>query len=422
MLEVLANSKALENIGSRELVDGVRTVVRQPILDRMGRVHCHQLRYRLGPESVSHGEMDESTCQIFDSLILQGVNRLANGVPALIPCTASAFEHRWIDLLPAAMVVLELHASGGDVKKLLENCQKAKANGFQIALASNWELEESEPLLAVADYIKVDFARLSPFLRTQILQRTAHTATAVIAENIEEQDEYRSAVNEGFNLFQGFYFCKPEMLRTRQIPANHSTQLKILELLNRDEINLKEIAPWVQRDTALSYRLLRLVNSPSFAIRQQVQSIESAMMVLGEDGFRRLAVLAITSTLNAGNSVELLRMAFLRARFCELMAERCKLSSQEQYLLGMLSLLPAMLCIPMYRLTPDLPLRNEVCAALCGARNAERVPLDWLEAHERGEWDARDRVAQLYEQNCRDLNELYAVSAAWAEEVLQVVI
>jgi EAL and modified HD-GYP domain-containing signal transduction protein len=112
-------------------------------------------------------------------------------------------------------------------------------------------------------------------------------------------------------------------------------------------------------------------------------------------------------------------MAFMRGRFCELAAERGGLNPTEQYLLGMLSLLPAMLRLRMEELTPALPLRQDIRRALEGASGGERALLDWLEGHEHGDWAASDAVAQTNGLNQEQMIECYAEAVIWAEDALR---
>jgi EAL and modified HD-GYP domain-containing signal transduction protein len=132
-----------------------------------------------------------------------------------------------------------------------------------------------------------------------------------------------------------------------------------------------------------------------------------------------MAMLAITSELAADQPTEILRMAFLRGRFCELASGLCGLDTTEQYLLGMLSLLPTMLRIPMKQLTPELPLRDAVRQALEGTFNSERVLLQWMEQHENGDWDACDRVVDAYALNADKLLDFYRQAVVWAEAAIQ---
>jgi len=169
----------------------------------------------------------------------------------------------------------------------------------------------------------------------------------------------------------------------------------------------------VVRDASLTYRLLRLVNSPLYAVRQEVRSIESAILMLGERTFRRIATLAIFSEFNALEPPEILHMALVRARFCEQAAGLRCLDPDEQYLLGMFSLLPAMMRQPMEKLAAELPLRNEIRQTLMGKENSDSCLLAWIQAHERNDRAARDSIAKTYGLNQKRLVEYYLGALLW---------
>ncbi len=210
-------------------------------------------------------------------------------------------------------------------------------------------------------------------------------------------------------------------MENRKVPPNRFSQIEILRMLRDESIDIRKLTRLVKRDASLTYRLLRLVNSPMCAVRQEVSSIQSALLAVGEETFRRIATLAITSELNTGQPAEILRMAFVRGRFCELAASFCELDPTEQYLLGLFSLLPAMLRLPMEELTPALPLRYEIRRALEGDANPERCMLKWLECHEYGDWPGCDAVVEANALNEELMIRCYVEAVAWAEEVLRSV-
>ena len=193
-----------------------------------------------------------------------------------------------------------------------------------------------------------------------------------------------------------------------------------MELLQHQPMDLKQIGDLVKRDASLAYRLLRLVNSPICAIRQEVRSIEAALVAVGEDAFRRIATVAIASELNANRPPEILRMAFVRGRFCELAARLCALDPTEQYLLGMFSLLPAMLEISMVELAPNLPLREKIREALVGALSRDSSLLMWADRYEHGDWMRCDAIAQSYSLNQETLVRCFEEAVVWAEAALHL--
>jgi c-di-GMP phosphodiesterase len=209
------------------------------------------------------------------------------------------------------------------------------------------------------------------------------------------------------------------MMEKRKIPTNALFHLEIMQQLLADPLDLKKLAPLVKSDAGLTYRLLRLVNSAGYGVRLEVRSIQAALVMVGDDTFRRIAMLAIATELSTSRPAELLRMAFIRARFCELAAKLCGLDSTEQYLLGMLSLFPAMLQIPIEQIIPTLPLRPQICESLEGKQNLERRLLTWLEAHERGDWRASDQAAEVSGLDGEQLYDCYAEAVPWAWATLR---
>jgi c-di-GMP-related signal transduction protein len=401
-----------------ELAEGLRYTARQPILDLHGRVHGYELLFRSGPEEAFRGDGDVATRTMLDNTVIFGLDKLTGGLPAFVNCTADALTGRLVHVLPSSMTVLEILENLEPTKTLIDACRALKASGFRLALDDFTWAPEFEPLVALADYVKVDFILTRPEERKALVARLRSYAVALIAEKIETQKEYKQACAEGFTLFQGFYFCRPELLENHKVPVNRLSYLEILQLLRSESIDLRKLTRLVKRDAALTYRLLRLVNSPASAVRQEVRSVHAALVMVGEDCFRRIATLAITSELNAGQPTEILRMAFVRGRFCELAAGHCGLDPTEQYLLGMLSLLPAMLRVRMEELAPGLALREETRKALLGTDTPERVLLNWMENQERGDWAACDALAEANRLDAQPLVHCYAAAVLWAEDTL----
>ncbi|MFZ2023666.1 MAG: EAL and HDOD domain-containing protein [Terracidiphilus sp.] len=397
---------------------GVRYVARQPILDLHGRVHGYELLFRNGIEDSFRGDGDAASQTMIDNTVVFGLGRLTNGLPAFVNCTAKTLTDDLIHMLPAGMTVLEILETVDPTPELVEACRELKAKGYRLALDDFTWRQGVEPLVQLADYIKVDFCLTNCAERRELLSRLTSVTVALVAEKVETQEQYQEAREEGFTLIQGYYFCRPTLLENYKVPANHLSQVEILKMLQDDSIDMQKLALLVKRDASLTYRLLRLINSPVCAMRQEVRSVKAALLAVGEETFRRLATLAIASELNSGQSHEILRTAFVRARFCELAAGLCDLDRTEQYLLGLLSLLPAMLRMPMKVLAPSLPLREEIRQALLGKKVPERALLCWLEGHERGNWSACDLVEARRVLKPGDLQTCYDAAVVWAEAAL----
>jgi EAL and modified HD-GYP domain-containing signal transduction protein len=397
----------------------LRCVARQPILDRHSRVKGYELLYRSGRNAFFSGDGDQATRTMLDNSVIFGLDVLAAGLPAFVNCTTESLVERLVDVLPPGSAVHEILETAEPTPELIAACRELKAAGYRIALDDFiWE-PKFQPLVELADYIKVDFLQSDAAARQDLFKRLSGRAITLVAEKIETQSDYMQACAEGFILFQGYFFCRPLLLENRKVPANRFAHFQILELLRHDPLNLHRLSELVKQDTSLTYRFLRLVNSPVCAIRQEVRSIKAALVVLGDDAIRRIATLAITSEMNANQPAEILRMAFARARFCEMAAEICALGQAEQYLLGMFSLLPAMLRVPMQDIIPMLPLRDCIREALMGAMSLDSCLLHWVEFHERGQWAKCDAIAQSYGLNQEEMIRCYIEAVIWADAALQ---
>jgi c-di-GMP phosphodiesterase len=395
----------------------MRYVARQPILNLSGRLHAYELLFREGPDVLSGGSCDNSIGPLLDETVIFGLERFTNGFPAFVQCTAEVLKRELVRVLPPNLTVLAIPESMDLTSDLVDTRSKLKSFGFRFALDDF--TGGIHPLDGLADYIRVDFSSPTRVRPEQLRQRLDTDPVTMVAKRVATQEDYRRACGEGFALFQGDYLFRPALLTNRKLPANRLAHFEILQNLYRDPVNLKRLSQLVMQEASLTYRLLRLVNSPVCAIRQEVRSIESALIIVGLDTFRRFATLAILCEANSDEHHEILRTALLRGRFCELGARMCRLDPAEQYPLGLFSLLPAMLRLPMEDLTQTLPLRDEIRRALEGFENHERCLLGWLEHHERGDWASCDAVVEANRLNQEKLIRRYGDALIWAETALR---
>jgi c-di-GMP phosphodiesterase len=415
MVQMAAQSPSAANPETPDLAwtGQMSTVARQPIMNLNGRLHGYELLFR---QPADEGHDEAAIGSLLDESVIVGFERLTNGFPGFVNCTAQSLTGQLVKFLPPRMTVLCIAESLDSQPAVVEACRNLKAQGFRLAL--DRFSGGTHPLLELADYVRVDLCGSAPAsAELQALSRVDSVAT--IAKNVATQEDYRSAAAQRFTLFQGDYLFRPSFLQNRKLPANRLFHFEILRNLYRDSVDVRKLAQLVQRDASLTFRLLRLVNSPVCAIRQQVRSVETAIIIVGIDNFRRFTTMAVLGEVSADHPPEILRTALMRARFCDLGARHCRLDSSEQYLLGLLSLLPAMLRIPMNEITPTLPLRDEIRQALEGATNRERCLLDWLEHHEQGDWAGCDAIAEAQRLNQQKLVRFYGDALLWSETAIQ---
>lgn len=406
-------ARAASDPAPRAWPGDIRHIARQPILDLKGRLHGYELLLHTAADEDSETRDPQAVRTILDDLVLFGFGRLTGGSTTFIPCTAEVLTEQLVALLPPSLTVLEIPHDLELSAKVIDACRKLRKAGFRFAQNDFNPDAEQSGLLDLVDYIKVEFTPGNAAAYERLRKRMQGTSVAMMAGNVHSRDAFHGAREEGFGFFQGFYFCEPEPIKSAKIPANRIFHIEILRQLFKDPLDLKELCPLVMRDTALVYRLLRLVNSPICAVRNEINSVEVAIVFLGETTFRRIATLAIQCELNSGQPPAILHAGLVRARFCELAAPLCKLDPNEQYLLGMFSLLPTMLQVPMATLAAELPLRRAIVEALLGVAKPERSLLTWIESFERSNLAACHRIAKHNGLDNDQLERCYLEAVLW---------
>jgi c-di-GMP-related signal transduction protein len=418
---VEGSSRDIEARAAVTAPHGLRYVARQPILDAHGNMHGYELLFRASATSSAFtGDGDAATRTVLDNTLMFGLERLTGGLPAFVNCTREALVGGLAMVLPSEHTVLEILETLVPDAELLTACMEFKAKGFRLALDDFTWTPEWAPFMAIADYVKVDFSITSPEERKLLRTKLKGSSALLIAERMETPADFKMARSEGFTFFQGYYFCRPVIMENRTIPSNRLVHIEMLQALHEYPSDLRKICELVKRDPSLTYRLLRIVNSPLSGIRHEIRSIQAALVMIGEAMFRRIATLAIASDVKGNHPTELLRMAFQRGRFCELLAPMTKQDPTEQYLLGVLSLLPPMLQVSMETMVMALPLRAEIRQALLGESNPARRMLDWLIANEAAQWERCDEISLAAGLTDTDLPKQYAEAVLWAEANLSL--
>jgi EAL and modified HD-GYP domain-containing signal transduction protein len=240
------------------------------------------------------------------------------------------------------------------------------------------------------------------------------------AEKLETPHEFYQARNMGFGHFQGYFFCKPELVVGRELPANRVRHLRLLEMVSRPEIDLRELESLLKQEASICYRLLRYLNSPVFGFSLEIKSVRHAMAILGERELRRWIRLIVTVGAAEQGCSELVLMGMTRARFCELLSTRL-LSSNDLFLMGLLSIMDAILEIDMSTLLAQVPVDREIKAALLGQSSSLRPLHQLMLAQESGEWDKSTELAKQLNLTDEEVGETWWQALTWAQEVTTAV-
>jgi len=405
-----------------------RFLARQPILNHRQEVFGYELLFRTGWENCFRGEREQATRETLDSYLYMGIESLANDGLAFVNCTREALIGGWVTLLPPKTTVLEIMETVEPDADLVEACIALRKMGYLLALDDFVPRPEMQPLVEIASYVKVDIRHSNAEMRRKIHGSMRASRAALLAEKVEDQEDLNIAISEGYQYFQGYFFCRPTIMTNREIPANRMNYLRLLIELTRTPLNLQEVCRIVKLETSLTYRLLLLANSARWSRRADVTSVQDAFMLVGEDRFRAMVSVAASCVLTQHQPPALISLSLERARFCELLAPLAGESPNEQFMLGLLSLLDAMLETPMELIVKSLPLRPEAKAALMevghpvgasiGTANPVAVPLNLIRSFECGNWEVCKAVADKLGISEERLAGLYLQSVKWATETL----
>jgi c-di-GMP-related signal transduction protein len=363
-------------------------IARQPILDTKLRVFAYELLFRGGPKNVFQPYANASSSVIADSITLFDLQMLTGNARAFVNVDEVALRLGAPRLLPADRIVVEILETVRPTDEIVSICRGLRADGYQLALDDFMDEPELAPLVDIAQFLKVDFQLLDSDARERMAKKYCGRNIALLAEKVETRPEMEEARKLGFEYFQGYFFCKPSMMETRDISGNKLIQMQLLTAVSKPELDYEAIEELLKQDPSLLYRLLRYLNSPMLGLHSEVRSIRNAIALLGEKEFRRWAsIFAVVSMMN-GNSPELIRTALTRAYFCEEFSNQVGLAkdSSTLFLMGLLSISDALLDRPLNQVLDSLAVSQELKTALCGGTNRLNDVYQLLLAMERAEW------------------------------------
>ncbi len=366
-------------------------VARQPIFNRRKGLFGYELLYRSGMDNAFSGtDGDMATARVLSSTFLNiGMDRITGSKWALINFTGRHLLDGTPGQFPADKVIVEILEDVEPTAGIVTACRKLRERGYVLAL-DDFDFSGSQaPLVELADIIKVDF-RLVPL---EVIEREGpallRQGKKLLAEKIETYAEFDAAQAMGFSLFQGYFFSRPEVMQNREIATSKINLLNLLAEVNRKNVRLDRVEQMIAPDVAISYKLLRYINSAYYYLLNEISSIRHALLYLGEAGVRQFVSLVATSELASDKPDELIRTAVIRARLCELLGKqgsRGYPDTSELFLLGLFSLLDAMLDMEMAELMERLPLPANLKQALTAGSGPCARYLETVLAYEQGDW------------------------------------
>jgi len=393
-------------------------VGRQAIFDRQMEVFGYELLYRDGTDNSPHIiDGDEATARVMVNTFLElGIDQIAGNAQTFLNLTANFFLSRHYEALPSKNVVLEVLETIEPTPAVLQAISRAKQNGYQIALDDFVVRESHRALLDHADYVKVDVLALTDEELYEQVAMLKDYPVRLLAEKVEDRGVYEQCLALGFEFFQGYFFCKPQIIEGVSLAGSRMAVVLLLAKLQDPSIELHDLEDLVKNDIALSVKLLRYVNSASVGLPRSVDSIPQAIGMVGIERMRQWATLLVLAQTGDKPS-ELMRVALIRARMCESLCPLHGVSSSQGFTVGLFSILDAYFDCEMKQLLADLPLASEILDALLKREGVLGTILEGILAYERGEWNQRAmRTVQP-----QMLQSVYWESIEWANGVMDTI-
>ena len=382
---------------------------RQPILDVDGRLAGYELLYRGdGGTESPHAATSRVAASALSDL---GLRQATGGAPAFINVTTEFLLA--MDPLPFGPegVVLEIAADRVPDGPLLERLGRLRQHGYMLALDGYAGQPGADPLVDFATLAKVEARGVGPAGLALLVTHLRGRGIRPIANGVESHGDHDRCADAGFDLFQGDFVCRPREVVGHNVPTASIGALRLAAGISAGDTGVDELEKAIALDPGLSLRLLRFVNSAAFSLRHQIKSVRQAIVLLGPRTVRQWAMLLLLSGIDEQRG-PLLITALSRGSTCEAIARRLGADDADAYFFtGMLSVVDALLDRPMDEAVRDLPLSEDVVAALVQRAGGKGRTLTMAEACERGAWDE----AALPSLDAGELAVLHVEALTWAD-------
>lgn len=392
-------------------------VARQPIFDSRMKLFGYELLYRRSNNNFYEGDDDDqATAALFTDSFFMGYDELIDGTRGFINFSEKLLKEGVPLLLPRDRLVVEVLERVEVTGDVIEACRELKMQGYTLALDDFVFSESYEPLLKIADIVKIEFPIMPAAQQAELIKRY-RTHIVFLAEKVETQDEYCCAVKAGYSLFQGYFFSRPLMVGAREIGTLNNNMVLIAKKLSEPDPDFKAIAAIIERDVELSYKLLRIANSAYYGARVQITSIHHALVKLGVQDLLRWGNLILLKGLSRTDNTEVVKASIVRARILSRFAVVSGRPKQESeyFLTGLFSSIDVLLHQSMEQVMDRLPLSDTVKNALLGDSSVLRRALNAVLCFERADFHCTDTFLLGESLSADTFMSLYYEALRWQQ-------
>jgi len=403
---------------------------RLPILDSKQNLVAYELLFRSDQHNkvIVTNNSAASANVIIDTYGQIGIENVIGNRRGFIKVDTELLMHDAVFMLPKKHVVLEILRNVRITDEIIHRCAFLKQKGYQLALSNVVQLgEQFDRLLPLINVVKVNVNALEKNELIYLVKKLRRWPVLLLAEKVESQEVARYCITLNFQMLQGFYFAKPEIISGKRIDPSKLSLLKLLLLVVKDS-EVTEIENELKYQPGLSYNLLRMVNSAASGVPKTINSIKRAIMVLGRKQLQRWVqiLLYAAKQKDAGASDALMQTAAVRGKLLEFIATvdrpHDKNHQDRAFMVGVLSLLDTLLGVEMSELVETLSIQKDMSEALLTRRGYLGRQLELIEAHEKGEFEkVLSILTELGFLSMREFSTMELEASAWANRISNTV-
>ncbi|WP_415886648.1 EAL and HDOD domain-containing protein [Neptuniibacter sp. QD37_6] len=391
-------------------------LARQPVFNKSQDVVAYALLYRGDDEATERKFSDHlATSSVilntYASICQEGEVR---SLPCYIKLTDKTIMSEHFPELPKEHFVLEILGHSNISPEFIERIKELNQLGYRLALSDYKPDQKFDPLLNLVHILKMDLQSIPSESIPELVKKLRPYHLELLADKVETQEEFRKCYELGFSLFQGYFLSKPEPVKGKKLGSSKMLLLQMMVELQSPTATAQSVEQLVINDPLLTYRILRVVNSAAFSINREIESLSHAISLLGFEQIRKwVSLFLVTDTQE--KPVELTRSMLIRGRMCELLAEMLGRDQPiNNFITGLFSKLDVLLDMELPELLEQVPLQDDVKAALINYEGQLGQILEQVSKYEEGDFEQIDLLLdqQYYEV-------AYRHSLNWSQQVMQ---
>jgi EAL and modified HD-GYP domain-containing signal transduction protein len=390
-----------------------------PIFDRLGNVYGYDMRFRCGFEAqfVEAAAGDPETTDFWNAM---GFNELLGVGRAHVTFPRELLVKGVPVLFPADTLVVGVP---GDVRgdaAVLDACRRLKEVGYELALDDFHPDQTDSPFLDFGDIVCMDAAAVTGGQQAALCKDLPRRGIRPMARRVDTPPLHDQAQEAGFWYFQGEFFRQPILRPGKELPTTKAHYLELLREVNKPQLAYDDLEQLIKQDVAMTYRLLRFINSAWFGLKQTVASIRHALVLLGPREVKVWASMLVLRELGEDKPKELFRRCLIRAKMAEGIAPLLAMEPQasELFLMGMFSLVEALTDIPTARVLEGLPFSQDIKMALLAQAGPFGLVYETVENYEMGRWELFAQAAAALDLPEQAVPPLFCIARKWADDAL----